>query len=189
VREVASSNLAVPTIFPPMILLWKIFFFSLLTGAILFTAWVLFHPKPTPQTEQQALEQVFVLMQDGHYDKAAQLLEAWINNRGDPSRDDFLCQQIAFIYIRKAYKQEKTRSESVEKAAWNLDKAQNLLDKRQNDDLDVMLFEIGGACAILGDLSTESKCQFYIRAIKDFDRQLTLIEGDTLHRRRQNVFA
>jgi hypothetical protein len=48
------------------------------------------------------------------------------NNRGDPPRDDFLYQQIVFIYIGKAYKQAKTRSESIEKAAWNLDKAQNL---------------------------------------------------------------
>lgn len=76
--------------------------------------------------------------------KAAPLLNAWINNRSDPSRDDFLYQQIAFIYIGKAYKEPNTKFESIEKAAWNLDKGQNLLDKRQNDDLDVALFEIGG---------------------------------------------
>jgi tetratricopeptide (TPR) repeat protein len=161
-----------------MILLWKIFFFSFLTGAILFTAWVLFYPKPVPQTEQQALQQVFVLMQDGHYDKAAQLLGAWINNANDPSRD---------LYIRKAYKQSKTTSESIEKAAWNLDKAQNLLDKRQNDDLALMLFELGRAYAILGDLSNQSKCQFYKSAIQDFDKQLTLVKGDPTPRTAKRI--
>lgn len=41
------------------------------------------------------------------------------------------------------------------------------------------LFEIGGGYAILGDHSNESKCQFYERAIQDFDKQLTLIKDDT----------
>ncbi|HYA64632.1 MAG TPA: hypothetical protein VED66_15615 [Candidatus Sulfotelmatobacter sp.] len=163
-----------------MTFVWKIFFFGLSASIILFTAWLLFYPKPVPKNEQQALEQAIVHMQDSRYDSAVHVLEQWMTNTPrNFSHDDFLYQQIAMIYIQKAYKEPKTKSESIYKAASNLDRAQSLLDRNQTGELDVMLFEIGGGYAILGDLSNENKCQFYEKARQDFVRQLTLIKGDS----------
>lgn len=61
----------------------------------------------------------------------------------------------------------------------NFEKALGIYDEKPPVQLDIQLFEIGGALEILGDASGRDKCHFYERAKTAFDRQLPLIQGDS----------
>ncbi|HEX9234203.1 MAG TPA: hypothetical protein VF863_07310 [Candidatus Acidoferrum sp.] len=97
----------------------------------------------------------------------------------DTSHDGFLYQQIAMIYIMKAYKKPKTRDDSIRQSELNLIEAQRLFDQQQARDDYTSLFGIGGAYELLGDMSDKDKCRLYGTARQAFERQLPLIEGDS----------
>ena len=120
------------------------------------------------------------LQKSGHYDDAVRVVQDWMNHdRKDVSHDDFLHQQIAMVYISKAWYRQSSRDESIQSAASHLEKALNLYDSKQPEGLDSMLSGIGGGYEILGDLSTKDKCQFYRKARAAFERQVPLIKGDS----------
>jgi hypothetical protein len=83
------------------------------------------------------------------------------------------------VYINKAYRKESTRNDSIRHAASHLEKALAAYEARRPQEIDVMLFEIGGAYEILGDLTTKDKCEFFRKAKKLLDEQLPLIKGDS----------
>ncbi len=83
------------------------------------------------------------------------------------------------VYIARAYKKPRSRDESVHLAEMNLEKALGIINKNKSEDLDVMLFEIGGAYELLGDMSNKDKCRLYEIARQTFERQLPLIKGDS----------
>jgi hypothetical protein len=122
VREVASSNLAVPTIFHLLVpIIWRIFFLTIVATSLLFVGWILFYPKPAPRTQWEALDRMTVLREDGRYDEAVRTLQTWMqNDRRDASRDGLLYQQIAMVYFIKAYKRPEAREDSVHQAALTL---------------------------------------------------------------------
>lgn len=95
------------------------------------------------------------------------------------SQSDFLHFEIAMIYLTKASKRHWTREESLRNAALHLEQALSIHDSAQPKDMDVMLFEIGGAYEILGDLSEREQCKSYERAKATLERQLPLIQGDS----------
>jgi hypothetical protein len=83
------------------------------------------------------------------------------------------------VYFRKAYKKPEAREDSVHQAALNFDKALSLYNQEQPEGIGADLFEIGGGYALLGDLSTAEKCEFYEKARLSFERQWPLIQSDT----------
>ena len=100
-------------------------------------------------------------------------------HKNDTSQNDFLHQQIAMVYISKAYYKQSTRDESIDKAASHLEQALNLYAAKRPEDVDTSLYGIGGAYEILADLSQKDKCQLYGKARSAFDGQLPLIKGDS----------
>jgi hypothetical protein len=105
------------------------------------------------------------LAKERRYDKAIQVVQNWMNDsRRDPSNDGFLYQQIAMVYIEKAYREPATRADSVHAAEVNLEKALAFFDSKAPEDNDVELFGIGGAYQLLGDVANESKCEYYGKA-------------------------
>jgi hypothetical protein len=120
------------------------------------------------------------LQESGHYDDGVRVVEKWMDqHQKDTSKNDFLHQQIAMVYIRKAYHQQSSRDESIDNAASHLETALVIYAAKKPDEVDIMLFEIGGAYEILGDLSTKDKCRFFGRARKLFNEQIPLIKGDS----------
>jgi hypothetical protein len=133
-----------------------------------------------PRSRGEAVTRMVQLQESGRYDAAVSVVEDWMNqHQNDASQNDFLHQQIAMVYISRAYYKQSTRNESIDKAASHLEQALNLHAAKKPEDVDTSLFGIGGAYEILGDLSQKDKCQFYGRARSAFDKQLPLIKGDS----------
>jgi len=163
-----------------MTFIWKVIFFTLLAGTLAFVPWVLFHKKPVPRSGNDVMNRASVLMQDGRYDEAASTIQLWLKECDcDDASGVELYRTRAMIYIAKAYKKHKSKDESIRQAAENLNKSLLIYNANPPKELDVELFEIGGAFEILGDLSDTGKCEFYQQARQAFVRQLPMIVGDT----------
>ncbi|HEV2104075.1 MAG TPA: hypothetical protein VGR58_14955 [Candidatus Acidoferrum sp.] len=161
-------------------LLWKTFFLALVAASLLFLARMFFYPKPAPQSPGEAVNRMIALQDDGRYDEAARTVQTWLqNNPRNASRDGLLYQQIAMVYVIKAYKSPETREDSVRQAALNFDNARILHDKEQSSGLDTELFELGSGYEHLGDLSVAEKCKFYEEARQLFEKQAPLIQSET----------
>jgi hypothetical protein len=119
------------------------------------------------------------LQESGHYDDAVRVVEDWISqHQNDTSQNDFLHLQIAMVYISKAYYKHSTQ-ESLDNAASHLEQALSIYAAKKPEDVDTLLFGIGGAYETLGDLSQKDKCRFYGKARSALDEQLPLIKGDS----------
>ncbi len=80
------------------------------------------------------------LQKEGRYDKAVQVVQSWI----DVSHDGLMYEQIAFVYIAKAYKKPANRDESIRRAEESLQKALSSFDRKSQNELSLEPFEIGG---------------------------------------------
>jgi len=83
------------------------------------------------------------------------------------------------IYIVKAHEKPATKDESVHQAELSLQEALAFFQKKEPEDTDIDLYDIGLTYETLGDLSDKDKCQFYEKAKQMFVRQLPLIKGDS----------
>ena len=132
-----------------------------------------------PRSRAEAVGQMVQLQESGHYDDGVRIVEKWMDqHQDDNSKDDFLHQQIAMVYISKAYHNESTRYESLDNAASHLEKALRIYAGKKPEEADIMLFNVGGAYEILGDLSKD-KCRFFAKARALFNEELPLIKGDS----------
>jgi hypothetical protein len=105
-----------------------------------------------PRSRAEAVGQMVQLQKSGHYDDGVRIVEKWMDqHQDDNSKDDFLHQQIAMVYISKAYHNQSTRDESLDNAASHLEKALRIYAAKKPEEADIMLFNIGGAYEILGD--------------------------------------
>jgi tetratricopeptide (TPR) repeat protein len=182
VREVPGSNPGAQTIFmsTAMTRPSKIFLLALLILFVAFAAWLVYHETRVPQNQGELLNRMIELQREGRYDKAVQVVQNWMkDSRRDISRDELLYQQIAMVYIAKAYKKPRSRDESVHLAEMNLEHSLDLFEKEQSKDNNPWLFEVGGAYEILGNISDKDKCRLYETAREAFERQLPLIKGDS----------
>ena len=158
----------------------KVFFIAILAVFLPLAAWIAYHETRTPQNQEEVLSRMIELQREGRYDKAVQVVQNWMTDgRRDISHDELLYQQIAMVYIAKAYKKPASRSESVRQAQLSLEKSLDLFEKEESKENDPWLFEIGGAYEILGNVSDKEKCQLYEKARGLFVRQLPLIKGDS----------
>lgn len=132
-----------------------------------------------PRSRGEAVTRMVQLQQSGHYDDAIRVVEDWMSqHQNDASQNDFLHLQIAMVYISKAYYKHSTQ-ESLDSAASHLEQALSIYAAKKPEDVDTMLFGIGGAYETLGDLSEKDKCRFYGKARSAFNEQLPLIKGDS----------
>ncbi|SRR6266436_4008324 len=158
----------------------KVLLLTLLVPFVALAAWLAYHETRIPQNESQVLNRMIELQREGRYDKAAQVVQNWMkDSRRDTAHDELLFQQIAMVYIAKAYKKPGSRGESIHLAEMNLEKSLDLFEKEESKDNDPWLFEIGGAYEILGDVSDKDKCRLYEIARQALERQLPLIKGDS----------
>ena len=148
--------------------------------ALLIVLSVLCACQKPPRSRAEAVGQMVRLQESGHYDDAVRVVEKWMaQHQDDTSQDDFLHEQIAMVYINKTYHKESTRDESLDNAASHLEKALGIYAAKKPQEVDVLLFEIGAAYEILGDLTTKDKFRFFGKARMLFEEQLPLIKGDS----------
>ncbi len=153
----------------------KVLLLTLLVPFVALAACLAYHETRTPRNQTEVLNRMIELQKEGRYDKAVQVVQNWISVSHDGLRYD----QIAFVYIEKAYKQAVNRDESIRRAQESLQKALSFFDGQSQNDLSLEPFEIGGAYEILADISDKDKCRLYEKARKLFVRQLPLITGES----------
>jgi hypothetical protein len=153
--------------------LWKVLLPTLLLPFVALAAWFAYHETRTPRNQAEVLNRMIELQKEGRYDKAVQVVQNWI----DVSHDGLMYDQIAFVYIAKAYKKPTNRDESIPEES--LQKALTFFDGKSQNDLSLEPFEIGGAYEILADISNKDKCRLYEKARELFVRQLPMIKGDS----------
>jgi hypothetical protein len=181
VREVPGSNPGAPTISSyAMTRAWKFLLPVEVAVCLVLAVWIVIHEGRTPQNEREALNRMIELQREGRFDKAVQVVQNWMkDSRRDMSHDEFLYQQIAIVYIAKAYKKPRSRNESVHRAEENLQAALTFFDGQTQSDLSLDPFEIGEGYEILADISGQDKCRLYEKARALFVRQLPMIKGDS----------
>src|SRR5260370_34718071 len=163
-----------------MVMPWKFLLLALVVACMVVAVWFVFREGHAPKSASEALTWAIELQQAGRYDKAVQTLQTWMKSPNrDTSRDGFLYQQIAMIYIVKAYKKPRSKDDSIRQSELNLKEAQRLFDLQKVGDDDTSLFGIGGAYEILGDISDKDRCRFYEIGRPPLERQLPLIKGDS----------
>jgi tetratricopeptide (TPR) repeat protein len=153
----------------------KVLLLTLLVPFVALAAWLAYHETRTPRNQAEVLNRMIELQKEGRYEKAVQVVQNWIN----VSHDGLMYDQIAFVYIQKAYKQPANRDESIRRAEESLQKALSFFDRQSQNDLSLEPFEIGGAYEILADISDKDKCRLYEKARELFVRQLPLTTGDS----------
>jgi len=147
---------------------------------LILVSWLTYHETRVPHEQVEVFNRMIELEKEGRYDKAVEVAQNWMSDDGrNVARDIVMYDQIAMVYILKAYKRPGTREESVRRAEDNLEKALNFFDSQKQDGLNLELFEIGGGFEVLGDLSEKDKCRFYEKASMAFARQLPMINGDS----------
>ncbi len=158
----------------------KVLLLTLLVPFVALAAWLAYHETRIPQNQGEVLNRMIELQREGRYDKAVQVVQNWMrDNRRDTSHDALLYQQIAIVYIAKAYKKSRSRDESMRRAEENLQRALSFFDEQSQGDLSLDLFEIGEGYEILADISNQDKCRLYEKARALFVQQLPLIKGDS----------
>jgi hypothetical protein len=159
----------------------KAWFFVLLVPVLILISWIAYHELRTPQNQEEVLTRMIELQKQGRYDGAVRVMQRWMNDsRRDVTHDELLYQQIAMIYIMKAYKKSASRNESARLAELSLEKSFDLFERQKSKDNDPWLIEIGGAYETLGDISDRDKCRLYERANALYLEQLPLIKGESL---------
>ena len=158
----------------------KILLLALLVPFVALAAWLVYHETRVPQNEKEALNRMIELQKQGRYEKAAQVMQTWMSDsRRDISHDGFMHEEIAIVYIARAYKKPRSRDDSIRRAEENLQKALSFFDEQSKSDLNLDQFEIGEGYETLADISDQDKCRLYEKARELFVRQLPLIKGDS----------
>ena len=159
---------------------WKILCLALLIACAVCVGLFAYHETRTPQNQTEVLNRMVELAKQGRYDRSVEVVQHWMNDsRRDSSHDWLLYQQIAMVYIGKATNKPATRANSIHAADNNLEKALALFERTPPKDNDVELFGIGGAYQMLGDVADDGKCEYYEKARQSFERQMSLIKGDS----------
>jgi len=158
----------------------KILLFVLSVPLLILVSWLTYHETRVPQNEREVLNRMIELLKEQRYDKGAQIAQNWVKDtRRDASRDWVMYDQIAFLYVAKAYNKPGSRDDSVRLAQENLEKSLGLFENQNQGDISVELFEIGGAYERIGDISDKQKCESYEKARELYVRQLASIKGDS----------
>src|SRR5258708_18336956 len=163
-----------------MVIPLKFLILVVVVACLVVVVWIVIHEGGVPHNQEEVLTRMIELQKHGRYDKAGQGVQTWMNDsRRDISHDGLLYQQIAMVYIAKAYKKPKTKDESIRQSEFNLKEAQRLFEHQKTQDNDPSLFEIGGDYQLLADISDKDKCRLYEIARRTLEHQLPLIKGDS----------
>jgi hypothetical protein len=90
---------------------------------------------------------------------------------------DVFYEQVAITYLKKAAKDPTHKDEFIRQATAYYDKD---LAVHQMQDTDIELYMVGRGFELAGDLATADPCQYYGQAIKDFEDETPLIQGDSV---------
>ena len=158
----------------------RLLLLALLVPFVALAAWLAYHETRVPQNQGEVLNRLIELQREGRYDKAVQVVQNWMNDsRRETSNDGFMYEQIAIVYILKAYKRPRSREASARRAEENLQRALSFFDAQTQRDFNLDPFGIGEGYEALADINVQDRCRLYEKARDLFERQLPRIKGDS----------
>jgi hypothetical protein len=129
-----------------------------------------------PNTASETITQMTKYSEKGRYDDAIKLAQDWLKRHPDDNGAMFY-EQIAITYLGKASKDPKRKDEFIRQAVAYYDKDLSIHEKQ---DVDIELYTVGRGFEFAGDLANADACLYYGRAIKNFEDEVPLIQGDTV---------
>ena len=131
-----------------------------------------------PRSASDAVTLMTAYGKQQHYEKAIKTGEDWLKNHPeDTSHERVLYEQIAILNLLKAASDYEHKEEWIRKAVAFYDKD---LSVHQNTSVDITFFNVGHGFTRAGDLSSTDTCLYYRRAIKAFEEEVPLIQGDNV---------
>ena len=131
-----------------------------------------------PRSASDAVTLMTAYGKQQHYEKAIKTGEDSLKNHPeDTSHERVLYEQIAILNLLKAASDYEHKEEWIRKAVAFYDKD---LSVHQNTSVDITFFNVGHGFTRAGDLSSTDTCLYYRRAIKAFEEQVPLIQGDNV---------
>jgi hypothetical protein len=132
---------------------------------------------PSPQTASQAITLMTRYGNEGRYDSALNVGRQWLKDHPDDvSHEGLLHRQMGTIFLMKASKDLDRREEWIREAVASFDRD---LSVRSVKAIDIEPFNVGHGFESAGDLTKSDKCLYYEKAIKAFQQQIPMIEGDS----------
>lgn len=129
-----------------------------------------------PKTASETLTLIAKYSEDGRYDEAIKVAQDWMKGHPDDNGATFY-EQIAIIYLTKASKDPAHKDEWIQQSIVYYDRD---LSVHQNQKVDIELYSVGRGFEAAGDLSTTNRCPYYARAVKLFEEEMPLIQGDSV---------
>ena len=131
-----------------------------------------------PRTASEAVTLMTEYGNQQRYEKAIKTGEDWLKDHPeDTSHERVLYEQIAILNLLRAASDYQHKEEWIRKAVAFYDKE---LSVHQNTSVDITFFNVGHGFTRAGDLSSTDTCLFYGRAIKAFEEEVPLIQGDNV---------
>jgi tetratricopeptide (TPR) repeat protein len=134
-------------------------------------------PRVNPLTAKAAT-QMMEFARKGDYDKAVRTGLGALKE----SPDGFIYQQIAMVYLMRAYKEPGLRDPWAREAVFYAEKSLEFARKSLEGNahrLELLnLHEAGRILETAGDLSSAKRCEYYAEAIKVFTDEAPLLQGE-----------
>jgi len=144
---------------------------------VLFTVVLLGCHPSTPERGSDAISLMVRLNQQGRYDEAIRVAQDWMKKHPEATSHNWaFYDQIAITYLMKASKDSTHKEEWIQQAVTYYDKD---LSVHQKGSVDVELYGAGRGLETAGDLSSTHGCQYYGRAMKAFEEEMSYIQGDS----------
>jgi hypothetical protein len=138
-----------------------------------FVAWHYWTEAPNPRDFGS---QMIKYTKQGRYDAAVQV---GLNALRNDSRDGIVYQQVAMVYLERAYKDSKHREEWVTKGISYVEKSLSL--NTNNDDVaGVLILQNALSFKEFGNLSADRRCAYYERARRLLEDRVPMLQGEKL---------
>jgi hypothetical protein len=147
---------------------------------VLFFAAILFGScrASAPENRSDAFNLMTKYNQLGRHDDAIRVAQDWLDKHpDDPMHGATVYEQIAITYLIKASKDHAHKDEWIRQAVVYYEKELSVHQKKEGD---IELNVVGRGFEKAGDLSTNSSCLYYGRAVKAFEEEMPFIEGDSI---------
>jgi hypothetical protein len=120
--------------------------------------------------------QMISYAKQGRYDAAVQV---GLHELRNDSRDEFVYQQIAMVYLQRANKDSDHRQDWVNQGVSYIEKSLSL-NSKEKDIAGASLLQDALTFKEFGNLSADHRCAYYARARKLLEDRVSMLQGDKL---------
>jgi hypothetical protein len=129
-----------------------------------------------PRTASEAITLMTGYGEQQNHDKAIKTGKDWLKNHPeDTSHQGAVYEQLAIHYLMKAARDFKHKEDWIRSAVAYYDKD---LSFNRRAIVDIRFFTAGHGFASAGDLSSTDSCLYYGRAVKAFEQEAALVQGN-----------